>query len=100
MNTQSKKPSQRGRNRITTNSRERPPSAMEGKSHSSWLDMMIASNRHALHSASRTSREHLSDLSNHLRARIALNNCFYSPSGTSLPMINPDITQTSSDFDR
>ena len=100
MNTQSKKPCQRGRNRIITTSVKSPPSAMEGNCITPWLNIMIESNRHALHSASRTSREYLSDLSNHLRARIALNNCFYPPSGASLPLINPDITQISSDFDR
>lgn len=100
MKTQSKKPAQRGKNRVLTSTYTYMPSIMEDKSFPPWLDIMIECNRQALYAASKTSRECLSEYSNHLRAKIAIKNCFNPPSGTSRPMINPDITQTSSGFDR
>ena len=91
MKTKSKMHSQGKHNRVATGSYENFPSTRKRKHPPPWLSEMIECNRDALATAAQTDRQTISDLSDHLRAKIALNNCFFPPSGAPRrAMSNPN----------
>jgi hypothetical protein len=91
MKTQSKHSNPRTVNWMDTGDRKDLPPATEQNHHPPVIARVIECNRQAAHTVIMTKKGELSRWSEQLRARIALNHCFYPRAYRTLSTIKPNF---------
>ena len=91
MKTQSKHSNPRTVNRMDTGGRKDLPTVMNRNHHPPVIAQVIECNRQAVQTVAMTKKVELCEWSEQMRARIALNHCFYPRAYRTLSAIKPNF---------